>query len=589
MRRPWVRMLKRKAGTTYLDHAGTTLYSRSLITEYRNTLDQNLFGNPHSQSPSSKLSTDSVETARSRMLAFFRADPEHFDLVFVANATAAIKVVADGFRGSTSDHGFWYGYHADAHTSLVGLRELAPAGSRCFSSDNEVEEWINQGVLSGTLSKSTCRSLGLFAFPAQSNMNGRRLPLTWPGRLRRSAAKDGQGMYSLLDAAAFVSTAQLDLSDHANAPDFTALSFYKIFGFPDLGALIVRKDAGHILLKRPYFGGGTVDMVINDKEDPWHATKQGSLHEALEDGTPAFHSIAALHCALDVHIKLYGSMDNVSQHAARLAAALYRRLSSLSHANGTPVCTIYKGHNADYEVRQTQGPTLAFNLRTSRGAWIGKSRFERLAILNGIQLRTGGVCNPGGIAQHLDLSAKEMRLNYAEGLRCGNGFDELNGKPTGIVRVSFGAMSSMKDVDAFMNFISLFVDKGSRSPANLSRPGLISSHSFDPATLMRKRSELSSDHECQADCQEDKIAEVQRLENDGRKKSYVIHVSTPKPQCPIARCSMIFLNEEQLWSHFETHRARRRGFWAFLRGLMGPGRSSKTKVNGTHRSGPKKS
>ena len=537
---------------------------------YRKTLDGSLFGNPHSQSPSSQLSTETVETARSRMLGFFRADPEHFDLIFVANATAAIKLVADGFRGSTSDHGFWYGYHADAHTSLVGLRELAPGGSKCFFSDSEVDDWIDQGISSGTSIESNNRLQGLFAFPAQSNMNGRRLPLTWPGRLRKSAAQAGQDLYSLLDAAAFVATARLDLSDHANAPDFTALSFYKIFGFPDLGALIVRKGAGHMLVKRPYFGGGTVDMVINDIEDPWHATKQGALHEALEDGTPAFHSIAALHCALDVHSRLYGSMDNVSQHAARLAAALYRRLSSLTHANGTPVCTIYKGQKSDYAVRQTQGPTLAFNLRTSRGAWVGKSSFERLAILNQIQLRTGGVCNPGGIAEHLELSAKEMRLNYTEGLRCGNGLDELNGKPTGIVRVSFGAMSSPKDVDAFMNFIGLFVDRGSRSPAALPRPGLTSSHSFDPATLMQKRSELLSDHGCQADCHEEKIAEVQRFVNNGQEKSHVMQVSAPKPQCPVARCSMVFPNEEQLWLHFETHRARRRGFWACLRGLMGP-------------------
>ncbi|KAL8957446.1 MAG: hypothetical protein Q9183_006056 [Haloplaca sp. 2 TL-2023] len=400
-------------------------------------------------------------------------------------------------------------------------------------------------------------------------MNGRHLPLTWPGRLRKSAAQAGQNVYSLLDAAAFVATAQLDLSDYAAAPDFTALSFYKIFGFPDLGALIVRKDAGQVLLERPYFGGGTVDMVINDIEDPWHATKQGTLHEALEDGTPAFHSIAALHCALDVHSRLYGSMENVSQHAARLAAALYRRLSSLTHANGTPVCTIYKGQKSDYDHRQTQGPTLAFNLRTSRGAWVGKSRFERLAILNGIQLRTGGVCNPGGIAEHLELSAKEMRLNYEEGLRCGNGFDELNGKPTGIVRVSFGAMSSMKDVDAFMNFVGLFVDRGSRLAAALPPPGLTSSHSFDPATLMQKHSEPVSDHGCQAESHEDKIAEVQRLENNGQEKSYAIQVSTPRVKCPIVRCSKVFPNEEQLWSHFETHRARRRGFWAFIRGLMG--------------------
>jgi selenocysteine lyase/cysteine desulfurase len=56
-----------------------------------------------------------------------------------------------------------------------------------------------------------------------------------------------KNMYTILDAAAYVMTAQLDLTNASTAPDFTVLSFYKIFGFPDLGAVVVRKAAGHIL------------------------------------------------------------------------------------------------------------------------------------------------------------------------------------------------------------------------------------------------------------------------------------------------------------------------------------------------------
>ena len=459
------------AETTYLDHAGSTPHPKSLMKDYQKLMNAHLFGNPHSQSPSSLQSTEVVGTARLRMLHFFRADPEHFDLVFVANATAALKLVAEGVRGHAKSR-LWYGYHADSHTSLVGLRELASAGSRCFFTDTEVATWLSEDfdIPSDKLTDSQARKVGLFAYPAQSNMNGRRLPLDWPGKLRKCASKGNTELYSVLDAAAFVATAQLDLSDHENAPDFTALSFYKIFGFPDLGALIVRKGAGHVLLKRRYFGGGTVDMVINGADDVWHATKQGALHEALEDGTPAFHSIAALHCALDVHTRLYGCMSNVSQHAGHLAALLYTRMASLLHSNGAPVCTIYKHSASDYQDSRTQGPTIAFNLRTCRGAWIGKSDFERLATLNNIQLRTGGVCNPGGIASYLDLSPKEMRENYAEGLRCGNGIDEMNGKPTGIIRVSLGAPSHIQDVEACVNYIARFVDVESDQDVQLDHP-----------------------------------------------------------------------------------------------------------------------
>ena len=43
------------------------------------------------------LSSDLIESTRAQALAFVKADPEHFDLVFVANATAAIKLVMSCF------------------------------------------------------------------------------------------------------------------------------------------------------------------------------------------------------------------------------------------------------------------------------------------------------------------------------------------------------------------------------------------------------------------------------------------------------------------------------------------------------------
>lgn len=455
------RLLTTLTETTYLDHAGTTLYPKSLMESFAEDMNASLFGNPHSQSPSSVRSTVRIDRVRARALEFFKADAEHFDLIFVANATAAIKMVTDGMR----DHDqFWYGYHADSHTSLVGVRELASSGSQCFASDQDVETWLSKdtsSLSSPNFHTKTAEKIGLFAYPAQSNMNGRRLPLSWPGRLRASNLNQHHHVYSLLDAAAFVSTAQLDLSDWENAPDFTALSFYKIFGFPDLGALLVRKGAGQVLNKRRYFGGGTVDMVINavgDLNEAWFARKNTSSHEAFEDGTPAFHSIIALDSALEIHQRLFTSMDHVSRHTSHLVKTLYERLSSLSHSNGAPLCTIYQDRNSKYGDRETQGPTIAFNVKDRNGRWVGKSQFEQLAIVNGIQLRTGGVCNPGGIARYLNFTPQEMRNNFEEGLRCGNELDELNGKPTGIIRVSLGAMSNLNDINTLIHFMSLLID-----------------------------------------------------------------------------------------------------------------------------------
>jgi len=129
---------------------------------------------------------------RIQALDFFKADPYDFDLVFVANATAAIKLVGECFHDCalSQKKAFWYGYHNDAHTSLVGVREYSNV-SRCFKNDEDVDTWIEEGGMNGDLhghenvrvhvhgqeDGQESGQLGLFAYPGQSNMNGRRLPI----------------------------------------------------------------------------------------------------------------------------------------------------------------------------------------------------------------------------------------------------------------------------------------------------------------------------------------------------------------------------------------------------------------------------
>lgn len=361
-----------------------------------------------------------VDSVREKTLRLFGADPKHFDLVFVANATAAIKLVGDSFRDlaeKTRSGSFWYGFHKDSHTSLVGVRELTGGNSHCFGGDDEVQEWLQYPE---ALSQSAHRhrshrprrhglGLGLFAYPGQSNMTGRRLPTSWAGQLRASPAL--QNTYSLLDCAALAMTSPLNnvFRDADTAPDFACVSFYKIFGFPDLGALVVRKDSGHILTLRKYFGGGTVTMV-SVLGGAWHKTKgldsaateaslgeepkdhhQYSIHDGLEDGTLPFHSILALGEAIDVHQRIYGSMDNISRHTNRLSKQLYDMMRHLRHSNGRPLCHIYADDNGQsFGDPEKQGATVAFNLQDAGGAYIPYSDVEKIANENGVYVRSGG-------------------------------------------------------------------------------------------------------------------------------------------------------------------------------------------------------
>ncbi|KAL9614285.1 MAG: hypothetical protein Q9167_001241 [Letrouitia subvulpina] len=448
-----------RTDVVYLDHAGTTPIAQSLIQQFSRDMTTSLLGNPHSTSESSRLSTRRIEDVRLRALRFFNADPDDFDLVFVANATAGIKLVLEGFRANRG--GFWYGYHKDAHTSLVGLREDA-SWHYCFESDGEVDKWLRFEGNPGLDGAEGC--LGLFGYPAQSNMNGRRLSLSWPERIRSSKCINHHRTYSLLDAAALVSTSPLDLSDSSQAPDYTVLSFYKIFGFPDLGALIIRKDLSSPLLGRKYFGGGTVEMVTCVTEQ-WHIRKQETLHDQLEDGTLPIHSILALDSALDVHGRLFESMGKVFSHTLFLSDKLYNELSSLRHGNNSLVCEMYSGPLTDHEGTRNQGPVIALNLRDSHGDWVSNAEVEKLANVRNIHLRSGALCNPGGIASSLHLTPWEMKQNFSAGQRCGTENDVMGGNPTGMIRISLGAMSNLQDISYFVNFIKEFFVSDQRVPA----------------------------------------------------------------------------------------------------------------------------
>ncbi|PVH90856.1 hypothetical protein DM02DRAFT_647482 [Periconia macrospinosa] len=263
-------------------------------------------------------------------------------------------------------------------------------------------------------------------------MNGRRLPLCWASQVRKAGSH--ANTYILLDVAALVTTTSLDLSNPNTAPDFLTMPFYKMYGFPDLGALAVRRSAAYLFDKKRYFGGGTTESITcDDGEKAWVARKD-SLRARLEDGTLPMHSILALKCAVGVHQRLYGGFGEVSQHTSWLAKQLFEQLASLRHENGRPVCTIYKDQASDYGNAETQGAVLALNIVDSSGVYHGKWDSSAL----------GGLCNPGGMAQALGLHADDIRSAFDAGYRCGQDPDTTQ-RPFGVVRVSVGACSTLHD------------------------------------------------------------------------------------------------------------------------------------------------
>ena len=96
-------------------------------------------------------------------------------------------------------------------------------------------------------------SPSLFALTGLSNVTNSKNPL------RLMAHASSLGYHTLLDAAALAASSKISLR---NTPaDAMAISFYKMFGFPTGVGCLVAKKSFLRQLKRPWFAGGTVDVV----------------------------------------------------------------------------------------------------------------------------------------------------------------------------------------------------------------------------------------------------------------------------------------------------------------------------------------
>jgi molybdenum cofactor sulfurtransferase len=114
----------------------------------------------------------------------------------------------------------------------------------------------------------------LFAYSAQCNYSGLKYPLSWVSKVQngvlncKTEHRRQSKWFCLLDAASFVSTSVLDLSQVQ--PDFVCMSFYKVFGYPTgLGALLVKNSSAYVL-ERCYFGGGTVLISLSSCSEHVH-------------------------------------------------------------------------------------------------------------------------------------------------------------------------------------------------------------------------------------------------------------------------------------------------------------------------------
>lgn len=411
-----------RTGVLYLDYTGAALYPESLVRRDAERLQMQVVGNPHSNDGMPDGSLKALEDARRRALAFFDADPGEYDLVFTANASGAMRLLAEAFPFGPASR---LVMTADNHNSVNGLRgpaEHQGATVAYVPLDGELRgcdpgEWL--------LPVTGC---SLFAYPAQSNFSGVQHPLEWVRRAQ------GLGYKVLLDAAAYAPTNRLSLKE--TPADFVAVSFYKMFGYPTgVGALLARHEA-LAMLERKYFAGGTVQFVSLQNR----LVRRKPGNEGFEDGTPNYLAMPAVSDGLDW-------LDEIGMRAvhAHVASTVEQLLSGLGEL-GERV-QVYGPPGMD-----ARGGTVAFNLHR-KGQLLLYEDAEAEAREQNIWLRGGCFCNPGAAEEAFGMEAELVRQCLEGPFSLARVREHVDG-PVGALRASVGIATSSADLERLLRFLA---------------------------------------------------------------------------------------------------------------------------------------
>eukprot|EP00727_Mastigamoeba_balamuthi_P010822 m51a1_g6362 putative molybdenum cofactor sulfurase-like (808) ;mRNA; f:105091-107808 len=454
----------------YADHAGSALYSERQLRECSSALCSSLLANPHSSAPGSPAGATAavVSSARAEVAAFLGAPLRGWSVVWTSGATGALKAVGEAFAWSA---GSCVCFLRSCHNSALGIRELRAKAAPCVD-ERDIRNAESDEEFKSVALEAVQRdpdALHLLVAIAEYDL---RSVLRW---IREDERVRGRWRV-VVDAAALAAHSPLAplVSDESAAPDYVALSLYKVFGYPTgLGVLLVRSDpplasgssaheprelpSADVLCSKAYFGGGTVAASLSSRR--WHVARDG-VAERLEDGTVNFTAVAAVKQGVEL-VQRFGGMQAVGAHACSVARYLRARLASMRHGGpaGAPAIVIAQSEVPDDD--EHMGPVVTFNVRRSDGGWVGPTSVAGLAALRGIQLRAGCMCNPGACHAFVGLTPDEVIAAAASGGgTCWlDDADLIKGKPAGAVRASFGLASTWEDADTIAEFVSeYFVD-----------------------------------------------------------------------------------------------------------------------------------
>jgi molybdenum cofactor sulfurtransferase len=432
-------------GEIYLDYVGGSLPPLSLLKQQFAYLESGIVGNPHSAGKEAMHSLDRLKIMMKRL--FNCDDSDDYDMVFTANASGAITIVAECFPFKV---GSSFVLTKDNHTSVNSIRDFANdkgASTTYVTATNENLIW--EKSMNRALDDVDKTKPNLLAYPAQSNATGARHDLKWVEFAQK------KGFQVLLDVAAYVPTSRMDLSVSSSCrPDFLSMSFYKMFGYPTgIGCLLAKRSSLTKLVPTGLKSGSVCYY-----SGPWSPTERVLRYEddrKFENGTPNY--MAFDHVSEGIEFMLNIGLDTILGRSYALTRWLEASLTSLCHANNSHLVLVYP---PDPELK---GATIMFNLFDDSNSMIPFVVVNNVAAKYGIRLRSGCFCNSGIVghatyaeagAEHCELDKKGDKIDSCAQFQD----DILFPGYCGAIRLSFGIGSNFNDAYSFYLFARAFVN-----------------------------------------------------------------------------------------------------------------------------------
>jgi selenocysteine lyase/cysteine desulfurase len=159
-----------------------------------------------------------------------------------------------------------------------------------------------------------------------------------------------------------------------------------------------------------------------------------------------FLSVPDVHFGLDWLARI--GMPMIGTRVLCLTDWFLSRLMSLRHSDGSPLARVYGPAGTE-----ARGGTVAFNFLDANGRVVDERLVAAETSAAGISLRTGCFCNPGVGEDAFGLDMRALKPLRAAKTGSLDEYLRLIGLPTaGAIRVSLGLVSTVDDVDRFLDF-----------------------------------------------------------------------------------------------------------------------------------------